>query len=208
MTPHKPPSAPKRPETITQHGVERIDDYAWLKDADWQAVMKDPDKLDPDIRAYLEAENAYTDDFMADTEALQTRLFEEMKGRIKETDVSVPVAVDVYFYYSRTFEGKQYDVNCRKKGSLDGPEEVILDENVLAEGHEYLRVGAFSVSPDHELLAFSVDTAGSLFLSHIVVQIPKSNEEVTRAWPEGLVGQCVHQFPAHNRHMRSVAHLW
>ncbi|MCH7871006.1 MAG: S9 family peptidase [Planctomycetes bacterium] len=147
------PSAPKA-RTIrhefTIHGQTRVDDYYWLRERDNAKVI-----------AYLEAENDHTKAVMKHTEELQERLFEEMKGRIKETDLSVPVRVDDYFYYTRTFEGKQYEVNCRKKGSLDAPEEVILDENALAEGHDYFRVGAFAVSPDHKLLAYSVDTAGA-----------------------------------------------
>ncbi len=144
-----PPCAEKRPHTITVHGDTRVDDYYWLSD-----------KSDPHVIAYLEAENAYMKAVMRHTEALQQRLFKEMKGRIKETDLSVPVKDGPYYYYRRTFEGKQYWTFCRKKGSLDAEEEVILDANDLAAGHDYFSVGVAEVSPDHRLLAYSIDTKG------------------------------------------------
>lgn len=156
----KPPSAPKRPETITQHGVERIDNYAWLKDADWQAVMKDPDKLDSDIRAYLEAENDYTADFMADTEALQTRLFEEMKGRIKQDDSSVPAPDGDWDYYRRYETGGQHPVYCRRK-SPDQAEEILLHGDQEAVGQSYFRISGCEHGPDHRLLAYALDLNGS-----------------------------------------------
>ncbi len=138
------------PKDVTVHNDPRIDNYFWLRDRDNKEVID-----------YLEAENAYTETMTAHTKDLQEILFQEMKSRIKETDLSVPVKVDDYYYYSRTEEGKQYDINCRKKGSLDANEEIILDENVLAEGKEYFRIGVFEISPDHNLLAFAVDDNGS-----------------------------------------------
>ena len=98
---------------------------------------------------------------MRHTEALQEQLFQEMRGRIKETDLSVPERIDEYFYYSRTETGRQYPILCRKRGSLDAPEEILLDQNPLAAEHSYFRVGASEVSPDHRFLAYSVDTSGA-----------------------------------------------
>jgi oligopeptidase B len=132
---------------MTVHGDTRIDNYFWLRD-----------RKDPDTIRYLEAENTYTKEKLQHTEALQAALYSEMLGRIQQTDLSVPVKRDEYFYYTRTEEGKQYAIHCRKKGS--GPEEILLDCNQLAEGHKYFRLGAFIASPNHRLLAYSVDFEG------------------------------------------------
>ncbi len=145
-----PPVAPVHPKEIRTHDDVRVDNYYWLRERD-----------NPEVIAYLEAENDYTKAMMAHTEALQEQLYEEMKGRIKETDESVPVQIDDYFYYRRTEEGKQYTIYCRKHGSLDAPEQVILDVNAEAEGKEYMRLGNFQVSPDHKLLAYALDDDGS-----------------------------------------------
>jgi len=110
---------------------------------------------------YLEAENGYTQARMKHTEEFQEQLYKELLGRIKETDFSVPEKIDDYYYYTRTEEGKQYPIYCRKKGSLEASEEILLDQNTLAVGHKYLEVGVFKISPTHQLLAFSVDTNGS-----------------------------------------------
>jgi oligopeptidase B len=112
------------------------------------------------VISYLEAENAYTADVMAPTKAIQEKLYGEILGRIQETDLSVPVKRDDYFYYTRTEEGKAYSVQCRKQGSLDEREEILLDSNALAEGQKYFRLGNFAVSPDHRLLAYSTDLEG------------------------------------------------
>ncbi|MBK7093103.1 MAG: S9 family peptidase [bacterium] len=146
----QPPMATKIPKADTTLGDVRIDDYFWLRD-----------KSDPDVMDYLDAENDYTVAMMKDTEALQEKLYNELVGRIKETDLSVPERIDDYYYYSRTEQGKDYPIYCRKKGSLDGAEEILLDQNVLAAGIGYFDVGGFSVSPNHELLAYTVDTTGS-----------------------------------------------
>ncbi len=146
----KPPVCPCIPHRQNMHGMERTDSYHWLRD-----------RTNPKTIEYLEAENVYTKDMMRHTEPLQERLYQEMKGRIKETDLSVPVKMDDYYYYTRTFEGKQYPVHVRKRGSLDSAEEVLLDQNALAEGQEFFRVGAFGISPSHRLLAYSTDTSGA-----------------------------------------------
>lgn len=133
--------------------AKKIDsDYAWLREKD-----------NPEVLAYLKQENAYSEAAMADTAELQKKLFEEMKSRIKETDETAPAKLDDYYYYSRTEIGKQYEIHCRKKGSLAAPEEILLDLNALAAEFftSYLHLGVFSVSPDHRYLAYSVDRDGS-----------------------------------------------
>ena len=114
----------------TLHGDTLKDDYFWMREKD-----------NPKVRAYLEAENAYTDAFMKPTEAFQKALYDEMLGRIKQTDLSVPYRDGGWFYYSRTEKGKQYPIYCRKKGSLEAPEEVYLDVNELAKGETFMSVG-------------------------------------------------------------------
>ncbi len=145
-----PPVAPKLPKILSIHADDRVDNYYWLSDRD-----------NPEVLAYLEAENAYTADVMKHTEPLQTVLYDEMLARIQETDLSVPYRKGDFYYYSRTETGKAYPIYCRKQGSLKAAEEVLLDQNVLAEGHEFFQLGAISISPDHRVLAYSNDTAGS-----------------------------------------------
>ena len=144
-----PPVAKKVPKTTEVNGRTLVDNYFWLRD-----------KKNPEVRAYLEAENAYTDAVMKPTEAFQKRLYDEMLSRIKETDVDVPYKKGDYFYYSRTEAGKQYQIRCRKKGSLDAPEEVVLDVNELAKGQSFMALGVFAVSSDDNLLAYSTDSTG------------------------------------------------
>lgn len=144
-----PPIAKIEPKEITLHGDTRIDNYAWLRE-----------RTNPDVVTYLEAENAYTEEVMAPLKPLRETLYQEILGRIQETDLSVPVKRDDYFYYSRTEEGKAYGIFCRKRGNLDAPEEIMLDANALAVGEKYFRLGNFSVSPNHRLLAYSTDVEG------------------------------------------------
>ncbi len=146
------PVAAKKPINITAHGDTRVDNYFWLNDF----FKKGPDSSN--VVAYLEAENKYYDTMMFGTNKLQEKLYEEMKGRIKEKDESVPVFKNGYFYYNRLVERKDYYVSCRKKGSLDAAEEILLDVNVMAEGHEYFSIGGSEVSPDNKLLVYGVDT--------------------------------------------------
>jgi oligopeptidase B len=145
----QPPVAKIVPKTMTVLGDTRVDNYYWMRD-----------RKDPETIKYLEAENDYTKAMMKHTDKLQSMLYSEMLGRIKQTDLTVPVKRDNFYYYTRTEEGKQYSIYCRKKGSLEAPEEVLLDGNALAEGKKYFRVGNFVVSPSHKLLAYSVDFAG------------------------------------------------
>ena len=149
----QPPVAKVDPHVTEIHGETLVDPYYWLRQRE-----------NPEVIAYLEAENAYTEAQTAHTEELQATLYDELLGRIQETDLSVPVKKDDYFYYSRTEEGKPYSIYCRKKAvkgnSLDAEEEVVLDANALAEGLEYHRLGLYEPSPDHRLLAYSEDVTG------------------------------------------------
>ncbi len=156
----KPPRARKKPATSTIHGVELSDDYAWLRAENWQQVMRDPSKLDKGIRAYLEAENAYTAEQLADTKSLQTRLFKEMKGRMKQDDSTVPSPDGPFEYFTRYVTGGQYPELCRKKRG-GRKEEVLLDGNAEAKGKAYWDIGCGEHSPDHALLAYSADETGS-----------------------------------------------
>jgi oligopeptidase B len=144
-----PPVAAVVPKESTTLGETRIDNYFWLRD-----------RNNPETIKYLEAENEYTKAEMKHTDALQSKLYSEILGRIQQTDLSVPTKRGEYFYYTRTEEGKQYGIYCRKHGSLDAAEEVLLDGNAMAEGHKYFRVGNFAPSPNHKLLAYSVDYEG------------------------------------------------
>lgn len=148
--PPLPPIAEKVPVVDTLFGEVRVDNYSWLRERD-----------NPEVISYLKAENGYTDTMMAHTQALQDTLYQEMVGRIKETDLDVPEKMGDYYYYTRTEEGKQYKIYCRKKGSLEAPEEVLLDQNALAEGKDFYDIGVYQVSPDQTLLAYSVDTTGA-----------------------------------------------
>lgn len=156
------PRASKRPVRTEHHGVTLVDDYAWLRADNWQDVIRDPAVLPADIRAHLEAENRWCEAAMADTAALQTALVKEMRGRIKEDDSSVPAPHGPYAYASRYLEGAQYPrfVRTLRDG---GPEEVLLDADKLAEGAAYFHLGTVSHSPDHRLLAWSLDDKGSEF---------------------------------------------
>jgi oligopeptidase B len=145
----KPPVAKKVPQTLTLHGDERVDEYGWIRD-----------KKSAETIAYLEAENAYAAAVMKPTEELQKKLYDEMLGRIKQTDIQVPYRKGPYLYYTRTVEGKQYAIHARKKGTVDAEEEILLDVNQLAEGKKYMSVSSFEVSDDANLLAYSIDDNG------------------------------------------------
>jgi len=145
----QPPDAEKKPKELTIHGDTRVDNYYWLNQREDQQVID-----------YLEAENEYTQAVLEPTRELQDELFQEMKGRIKENDQSVPYHKKGYYYYTRYEEGKQYPIYCRKKGSLEAEEQVMLDVNEMAADHGFYQVTGLSVSPDNNLLAFGVDTVG------------------------------------------------
>ena len=137
------------PKELKKHGHVRIDSYYWLRERE-----------DPEVMDYLKRENEYMRAVMAHTEALEKTLFQEIKGRIKQTDMSVPYRLDDYFYYTRYEEGKEYPIYARKKESLDAPEEMMINANVLAEGHEFFSVDTRTVSFGQDLLAYAVDTKG------------------------------------------------
>lgn len=145
-----PPVAKKIPKTDSLFNDVRVDNYFWLRDAENTEVID-----------YLKAENAYTEAVMKPTKELQKKLYQEMRRRIKEADMSVPEKIDDYYYYTKTVKNKQYSIYCRKKGSLKAREEILIDENMLARGHTYFEVGTYRVSPDHRLLAYAVDTSGA-----------------------------------------------
>ncbi|MED5207596.1 MAG: oligopeptidase B, partial [Chloroflexota bacterium] len=144
------PSAPKRPQEFSNHGDVRNDPWFWLRDID-----------DPQTIEYLESENAYTEAIMEPENDLREKLFEEMRGRIKEEDSTVPQKDGDYYYYTRFEDGSQYPIFVRKHLSLDAQEEVILNVNELAADLDYCRVGSLENSPDHKLLAYSMDSDGS-----------------------------------------------
>jgi oligopeptidase B len=148
-SPPAPPIAKKVPKITEIHGRKLVDNYFWLRD-----------KPNPEVKAYLEAENTYTDALMKPTESFQKKLYDEMLSRLKETDVEVPYKEGEYFYYTRSEAGKQYGIRCRKKGSMDAPEEVVLDVNELAKGHAFMSVQAYAVSEDGNLLAYTSDDTG------------------------------------------------
>jgi len=143
------PMTEKKTKTTKIHDDTMIDEYFWLRE-----------KSNPQVIAHLEAENAYSEAVMKPTAAIQDKLYKEMVGHIKETDVNVPYRWGGYFYYTRTEQGKQYPISCRKKGSLDAKEEVVLDQNEMAKGLKFFAVGAFVPSDDGNLLAYSTDTTG------------------------------------------------
>lgn len=144
-----PPIAARRPTEATRHGERLEDPYAWLRERE-----------DPAVRAYLEAENTYADAVLAPTKPLQETLYQEMLGRIKQTDLTVPYRDRGFLYYTRTEEGKQYPIHCRRQADPEGPEQVLLDINAMAEGKSFMAVGAFAVSDDGHLLAYSTDETG------------------------------------------------
>jgi oligopeptidase B len=145
----KPPATEKKPHVTKIHGDTLTDDYFWLRE-----------KKNPDVITHLEAENAYTAAMTADTLPLQQKLYDELLGHVKQTDVNVPYKLGAYYYYSRTEEGKQYPIYARKKGSLAAPEEITLDLNELAKGLKFLSLSSYRVSDDGNLLAYSTDNTG------------------------------------------------
>jgi oligopeptidase B len=145
----RPPIARREPVEHVLHGDRRVDHYGWLRQ-----------KENPEVIAYLEAENAYTDAVLKPTLGFQEKLYQEMLGRILQTDLSVPYRLRGYLYFTRTEEGKQYALHCRRRAVDGSPEELLLDLNQLAAGHSFLGLGTFNVSDDNHLLAYSIDTSG------------------------------------------------
>src|SRR4030081_653555 len=162
--PQGAPLAPRRPHSFTTHGITITDDYAWLKDANWQEVLRDPMVLDPDIRNHLEAENDYTDSLLGHTAGLQKALVAEMRGRIKEDDSSVPAPDGPFAYMGKFREGGQHELFGRMPRA-GGDVEIILDGDKLAADHKYFKFGGARHSPDHRLEAWSADIKGSEYFS-------------------------------------------
>ncbi len=158
------PIAPRRPHSFTTHGITITDDYAWLKDARWQDVLRDPSVLDPDIRSYLEAENDYTESLLGHTAGLQKALVAEMRGRIKEDDSSVPAPDGPFAYMGKFREGGQHELFGRMPRDGDDV-EIILDGDALAADHKYFKFGGARHSPDHRLEAWSADVKGSEYFA-------------------------------------------
>ena len=145
----RPPIPAQRPTVLTKHGDSRIDPYFWLRQ-----------KANPEVLAYLRAENEYADAVMAPVADLQERLYQEIVGRVQQTDTSAPAFFKGYWHYIRTVEGLDYEIYCRRKGSLEAPEEIELDGNQLAVGHDYFELGFVERSPDENVLAYAVDLKG------------------------------------------------
>ncbi|MFN2529947.1 MAG: S9 family peptidase [Pyrinomonadaceae bacterium] len=145
----QPPVAEKKPKTTQIHGATLVDNYFWLRE-----------KANPAVMSYLQAENSYAEAMMKPTAALQEKLYNEMLSHIKQTDQSVPYRWGTYFYYNRTIEGQQYPIFCRKRGSVDAAEEIVLDQNELAKGQKFMSIGAFVPSDDGNLLAYTTDNTG------------------------------------------------
>ncbi|MBT1696336.1 S9 family peptidase [Fulvivirgaceae bacterium PWU4] len=154
----QPPSPEKVPHELTAHGNKRVDNYYWMKLTDAQKNAEKKDEQTQKVLDYLNAENQYLEAKMKHTEALQEKLYKEIIGRIKQTDESVPYKDNGYWYYNRYEAGQEYPIYCRKKGTLEAPEEIMLNVNDLAKGHEYCQVTGLSVSEDNNLLAYGMDT--------------------------------------------------
>src|SRR3982074_3336158 len=153
MTKPAPPVARKLPKRIEQLGRERVDDYAWMKDDNWQQVLRDPKALKAEVREHLDAENAYTKAMLAGTEGVRAELFAEMRGRIKEDDSSVPAPDGPWDYYVRYDLGAQHPIHARRPRGEADAEQVLLDEEALSKGKPFFQVGAAHHSPDHALYA-------------------------------------------------------
>ncbi|MBI1763352.1 MAG: oligopeptidase B, partial [Acidobacteria bacterium] len=147
--PPKPPVAKRVPKTTQIHGHTTVDDYFWLRE-----------KENPEVIEYLKQETAYTDAMTQSSKGFRDALYKEMLARIKETDVEVPYKKGNFVYYTRTIKGQQYPIYCRKPGSVRGKEEITLDENKLAKGKDFFSVGAYEISEDGNLLAYTTDETG------------------------------------------------
>lgn len=177
-----PPRAERISHPVTQLGRTRDDAYQWLRDDNWQEVMRDPSVLRADIRSYLEAENAFTEAALeTPTRTLREQLFKEMRGRIKEDDSSVPEIDGPYAYYTRYREGGEYPIIARKPAAQafeqGGDETILLDGDAMAEGTDYFSFGGIDTSPDHSQIAYAVDTQGSEFYSIRVRQIDADKDQ-------------------------------
>jgi oligopeptidase B len=186
----KPPAPEKVPQELTAHGNKRVDNYYWMKLSDAQKNAAKKDEQTEKVINYLTAENNYLEKKLKHTEPLQEKLYKEIIGRIKQTDESVPYKDNGYWYYSRYEEGQEYPIYCRKKGSLDASEEIMLNVNDLAKGHDYFQVKGLSVSENNNLLAYGVDTVSrrryTLYVKDLtsgkIIDQPVTNTEGYVAW--------------------------
>jgi oligopeptidase B len=169
------PRADQRRHVRSEHGVDLVDEFAWLKPANWQQVIRDPSRLDPAIRAYLDAENRYAEQILGDTADLQATIYAELRGRIREDDASVPEADGAFAYFVCFRSGAQHPLVCRQ-ARAGGAEEILLDANAPAAGRSFFQLGATQHSPDHRLLAWSSDETGSEFQTIRVRDINRSTE--------------------------------
>ncbi len=180
------PAAERRPASTVLHGIEKIDDYAWLRADNWQDVMRDPSALQSDIRAYLLAENAYTEAVLSGTKDLQVRLFREMKARIKEDDSTVPARDGPWAYFVSFVTGGQHPLFCREP-SEGGEKQTLIDGNALAEGKAYFQFGGASHSHDHRLVAYSFDDKGSEYYT-LKFRLLETGEDLADEIPETAGG--------------------
>ena len=162
-----PPNVEKKAKELEIHGDVRVDDYYWLRERE-----------NPDVIAYLEAENDYVKSSLADSAGLRKRLFDEMRSRIKEDDSTAPYKHGDYYYYRRFEEGLEYAIYCRRKGSMEADEQILLDVNALAGDAPYFAVRGFSVSPDHTKAVFGVDSVGRRFYSLRLIDL-ETGEEIS-----------------------------
>jgi oligopeptidase B len=182
VPPPSEPRAEQQPLVRNLHGTRLTDEFAWLKAPNWREVMRDPQQLDPAIRAYLQAENDYCEHALADNAALQEALFAEMKGRIKEDDSTVPDPDGPYAYYVRYRKDGQHPLLCREPRN-GGAEQLLLDGDALARGKPFLRLGATGHSPDHRLLAWTSDEPGSEFYT-ARVRVIESGADLADSVPD------------------------
>lgn len=210
----EPPCVEGRPHRVMLHGRVREDPYHWLRAPNWQEAMREPTKLPADIRAYLEAENAYMAAALKDTEALQDKLFAEMKGRIKEDDASVPEPDGPYAYYWRYESGGQHELYCRVPRGREAPEEVLLHGDREAEGHAYFHIASFVHAPNHRFAAYAVDRNGAEYLELRVRDLAQGADlaEVIRdahgdiAWSADAQGFLYTRLDAHHRPSKVLFH--
>lgn len=179
----KAPVAEKQEKKLVAHGDTRIDNYFWMRLSDEQKTAETPDAQTQKVVDFLNAENDYTKANLKHTEGFQEKLYEEIVGRIKKDDESVPYQSNGYWYYQKYEKGKEYPIHCRKKGSLDAKEEILLDVNEMAKGHEYYQASALNVSPDNKILAFGVDN-----VSRRIYTIMFKNLETGEMLPNEISG--------------------
>lgn len=186
----QPPDPQEIPHELAAHGTKRVDNYYWMKLSEEQKNAAVKDEQTTKVIAYLEAENDYLEEMMDHTKGLQAKLYDEMVGRIKQDDESVPYKENGYWYYTRYEKGKEYPIYCRREGTMESPELILLDVNALAKGHDYINVHSLKVSEDNNLLAYGVDTVSrrryTLYLKDLrsgkIIDQPVPNTEGYVAW--------------------------